>query len=216
MPPRAVLFDFDGVLADTENLHVAAWERTFGAMGLDVPPEVCARSVEIDDRAFLAEVFASRSIRDGDVEGWMRRKQSLVRQMIADSPRLYPGVPELVERLRGRAKLGVVTTTWRENVEEALRPAGLLAAFETIVGKEDIRAPKPDPESYRLALRRLGVAAGEAVALEDSPTGLIAAREAGVRGVAIGHRRGSGEWSAHAAYLADLADDPAVLVALGL
>src|SRR3954452_13561914 len=119
MPPRAVPFDFDGVIADTENHHVAAWERTFGLMGWDVPPEVCARAMELDDRVFLAEVFASRQITDGNLEGWVRRKQELTVEMLRDAPRIYPGVRELVDRLRGKARLAVVTTTWRENITTA-------------------------------------------------------------------------------------------------
>src|SRR5262249_27907562 len=161
--PRAVLFDFDGVLADTENIHVAAWEHTFGAMGWDVSPEDCARSMELDDRVFLAEVFARRSIADGDVLGWVRRTQGLTLRIAADSPRIYRGVPELVARLRGKARLAVVTTTWRENVAVVLGAAGLADDFEVIIGKEDVEAPKPDPACYRLALKRLKVAAGSAV-----------------------------------------------------
>ena len=155
--PRAVLFDFDGVIADTENVHVAAWERTFGAMGWDVPAEQCARAAEIDDRAFLAEVFAERKIEEGDLDGWVARKQRLAAAMLADEPRLYPGVAELVGRLAGRARLAVVSTARREDIRGVLRAGGLLDAFAAIVGKEDVRATKPDPEPYRAALERLGV-----------------------------------------------------------
>lgn len=216
MPPRAVLFDFDGVIADTENHHVAAWERTFGAMGWDVSPETCARAAEVDDRIFLAEVFASRSVSGGDIDGWVARKQDLTRQMLADAPRLYPGVAELIGRLAGRVKLAVVSTTWRENILVTLGAAGLIVPFDAIVGKEDVAEPKPDPASYRLALAELGVVPRDAVALEDSPTGLAAANAAGVRVVAVGHRRPPGDWAVGAPYVPDLASPDEVLAALGL
>jgi beta-phosphoglucomutase len=209
---RAVLFDFDGVLADTENIHVAAWERTFGALGWDVPPEVCARAAEQDDRRFLAEIFAARGIDGGYVAGWVERKQRLTRMMLADSPRLYPGVDELVRRLRRRRlKLAVVSVTWRENVAAVLKAARLADRFALIVGKDDVAEPKPDPSAYRLALERLGLEPGEAVALEDSPGGLAAARGAGLRCVAIGHRRPPGDWTGAAPYLPDLLDTEAAL-----
>ena len=67
-PPRALLFDFDGVMADTENIHVAAWQRTFADLGWEVPDEVCARAAEQDDREFLAAIFAEKKIEGGDVE----------------------------------------------------------------------------------------------------------------------------------------------------
>jgi HAD superfamily hydrolase (TIGR01509 family) len=216
MAVTAVLFDFDGVLADTENAHVVAWERTFARMGWAVPPEACARAAEVDDRDFLRDLFAERQVADGDVAGWVGRKQALTRQLLADAPWVYPGVPALLERLaRGGARLAVVSGTWRENVEAVLAPLGLRAAFDLVVAKEDVAAPKPDPEAYRVALARLGLPAGQVVALEDSPTGLAAARAAGVPVVAVGHRRPSGEWAEGAPFLPDLADLPRALEALG-
>jgi beta-phosphoglucomutase len=214
-PPLAVLFDFDGVIADTENVHIAAWERTFLRMGWDVPPEICARAAEIDDREFLRDVFLQRGVTDGNVEGWTRRKQDLALALLGDAPRVYPGIASLVERLRGTARLAVVSTTWRANVETVLRSAGLADAFRLIVGKEDVVAVKPDPSAYLLALRKLGLGASQTVALEDSPTGLAAACGAGIPAVAVGHRRPAGEWCAGREYLPDLRDTDTALRALG-
>src|SRR4051812_31493956 len=109
MPLRAVLFDFDGVMADTENIHVAAWQRTFADLGWEVADEACAGSAEEDDRAFLARIFAEREVEGGNVGGWVLRKQELTRAMLRDSPRLYPGVSPLIRKLRGRVRLAVVT-----------------------------------------------------------------------------------------------------------
>jgi HAD superfamily hydrolase (TIGR01509 family) len=206
MHPSAILFDFDGVLADTENVHVAAWERTFDEMGLDVAPEVCAQAMEEDDRVFLATLFAHRGLVGGDVDGWVRRKQALTARMLADAPRLYPGVADAVRSLAARdgLRLGVVTTTWRENVAVVLGAAGLAEAFAVVVAKEDVAAVKPDPEAYRLALARLRLGPEAAVALEDSPTGLAAARAAGIRAIAVGHRRPWGDWAGEARYIQDL------------
>lgn len=216
MPTRAVLFDFDGVLADTENIHVVAWERTFAEMGWTVGEEVCGRSVEVDDGRFLAEVFAGREIEDGDVEGWVTRKQRLTRSMLADSPRIYPGVANLVEQLKDRVRLAVVSTTWRENIEVVLGASGLLDAFGVVIAKEDVAAVKPDPECYQRALERLAVSPREAVAIEDSVTGLEAARGAGLRALAVGHRRPKGNWVGPSEFIGDLADPSAVLTTLGL
>jgi HAD superfamily hydrolase (TIGR01509 family) len=215
MAPLVALLDFDGVIADTENIHVAAWERTFLRMGWDVPPEVCAQAAEIDDRRFLRDVFLQRGVDDGDIEGWTRCKQDLTRAMLADSPRLYPGVARLVAQLRRRAVLAVVSTTWRANVEIVLTAAGLADAFALIVGKEDVNAVKPDPAAYLLALQRLGRGAAEAVALEDSPSGLDSAVAAGIPVVAVGHRRPPGGWCAGHPYLENLRDGTLALRTLG-
>ena len=77
MALRAVLLDFDGVIADTENHHIAAWQRTLAALGWQVPDEVAARSADVDDREFLRDLLAAHQITDGDIDGWVRKKQAL-------------------------------------------------------------------------------------------------------------------------------------------
>ena len=216
MPPRAVLFDFDGVIVDTENVHVAAWQRTLSRMGWELSDEAALRAAEIDDRVFLTELFAARKIERPDLDGWLGRKQELTESMLADAPQVYPGVSSLVEALRSKGvRLGIVTTTWRRNVEIVLQVSNLAGAFEVIIAKEDVEAVKPAPEGYRLALDRLKISTAEAVAIEDSPTGVEAARAAGLRVVAVGHRRPDGEWSG-GHYLRDLADLATTLEILGL
>ncbi len=216
MARRAVLLDFDGVIADTENHHIAAWQRTLAALGWQVPDEVAARSAEVDDREFLRDLLAAQQIDDGDIEGWVRKKQALMIQMLRDAPRVYPGVVELLKSLRGRVRLGVVSGTWRENVEAVLSASDLLASFDLIVGKEDVAAVKPDPEAYILALSVLGLSAGEAVAIEDSPSGLIAARAAGIPVIAVGHRREFGDWVGDSTYFSGLEPASGLLRHLGL
>jgi beta-phosphoglucomutase len=209
MPLQAVLFDFDGTLADTTNVHITSWQRTLRRIGWDVDEATCARAMEVDDRVFLSEVFAKRKIQDGDVEGWVRRKQTLTVQLLNDSPRVYPGVAELIGRLQGLTRpprLAVVTTTWRENVEVVLKAAGLRDAFAEIVGKEDVSELKPDPACYRLALERLGLVPGSAVAIEDSPTGLQAAGSAHLTAIAVGHRRPPGDWHEGFPFAATIAE----------
>src|SRR5262245_21660548 len=200
MTPRALLLDFDGVIADTENHHVSAWQRTLVAIGWDVPDDECVKAMEQDDRIWLSELFERRKIKGGDIEGWVRRKQAVTRSLLADSPRVYPGVAALAGRLRGKLTLGVVTSTWRENVVAVLEAAGLRPAFELIVAKEDVVLPKPAPECYRKAVEKLKLRPGEVVAVEDSPGGLAAALAAGVVAVAVGHRRPLGPWSGDAPF----------------
>lgn len=216
MRPKVVLFDFDGVLADTENIHIAAWERTFGQMGLDVAPDQCALAAEIDDYEFLRGVFGRKKIESGDLTGWVRRKQEFAVAMLQEWPPLYPRVTSLVNAVSETCRLAVVTTTWRANVESVLRPTGLWDRFGWCIGKEDVAEQKPSPEAYKIALERMKVPASKAVALEDSPTGLTSALGAGIRVVAVGHRRPKGEWCEGLPFIEDFTDVPAVLKILGL
>ncbi len=204
------------MIADAENHHIAAWQRTLCALGWHVPDEVAARSAEIDDRDFLRELFASQQIDGGDIEGWVRKKQALTVSLLRDAPRIYPGVVELVGQLRGRMRLVVVTGTWRQNVETALTASGLAGAFELIVGKEDVARVKPDPEAYLLALRHFECSGSQALAIENSPSGLAAATAAGIPCLALGHRREFGEWVKGAVYVAGLEPVSGLLGYLGL
>ena len=185
-------------------------------MGWELSPTTsCAEAAEIDDRAFLAALFAARGMEGADIEGWVRRKQDLAETMLADAPRPYPGVVDLVNSLRGETRLGIVTATWRRNVKVVLDRLGLSDAFEVIVAKEDVAEVKPAPDGYTLALKRMELAASDAVAIEDSPPGVASARAAGLRAIAVGHRRPEGEWSEGCPFLADLADGGMARSALG-
>ena len=201
MPLKAVLFDFDGVIAETENHHVAAWQRTLGAMGWQVPDEIAARAAEVNDREFLSDLFTLRGVPVDQVDEWVRRKQVLTVNCCRPRRASIRGWSSWSETLRGKVRLAVVSGTWRENIQAVLEAAGLADAFETIVGKEDVTARKPAPEAYQLALKRLRLSARSAVALEDSPTGMASARAAGLRVIAVGHRRPFGDWVGDAAYI---------------
>ena len=214
------LFDFDGCLADTKNVHIAAWERAFGEVGWEVAPEEAAETAEIDDRAFLRKFFAKRKLADAQVnfEAWLDRKKRIALQILQDSPRLQHGVVRLIQALRdsGAVRLAVVSTSHRANIETVLKAHGLLDAFELIIAKEDVVAVKPDPEGYSLAVERLSADPEQTVVIEDSPTGLAAARAAGLRVIAVGHDRPQGEWCGDAPYLPDFRDLDAALRVIGL
>ena len=216
MPPRAILFDFDGVIAATENHHVAAWQRTLGFLGLTIGDQAAACAAEVDDRDFLREFFEGRDIPVDKVDEWVDRKRALTVELLKHAPRVYPGVVELVGVLRDRARLAVVSGAWRECVETVLNAAGIADAFGVIVAKEDVTERKPHPEAYTLALKKLRLAPGSVAAIEDSPTGLASAREAGIRRlIAVGHRRPLGDWIGDAAFVEKLGPGAEVLERLG-
>jgi HAD superfamily hydrolase (TIGR01509 family) len=213
--PSAVLFDFDGVLADTENVHVAAWERTFQSMGWDITPEVCARSAEQDDRLFLADVFGSLGV-TGDLDGWVARKHRLALDLLADEPRLYPGAADLVRWLAPRCRLAIVSTSRLDAIRAVLDPAGLTSFFSLIVSKDDTPRSKPDPAPYQHALAKLPASPVDCVSLEDSLVGLSSSQAAGIPTVVVRHRRAGGEWIRGVPLLPNLTDLDHCLRALGL
>ncbi len=215
MPPTAVLFGFDGVLADVENVHVVAWQRTLSRLGWEAPDDVAARAAAMDDRGFAAETFARRGAVDADLDGWVRAKRELTARMIGLNPRPFPGVVPLVRALAGRVRLAIVADDRREDVDAFLAATRLTDAFELVVAAGDAPSPPPAPDALLAALTRLGVAAAEAVAVAASPPTLAAAVAAGVPSVAVGHRLEAGGWSAGATFVPDLEPPADALAALG-
>lgn len=219
MPPTAVLLAFDGVLADTENYHVAAWQRTLARLGWDLPDDVAARSVELDDHTFAAEVFARRGVVQADLDGWVARKRQVTLEMARFHPRLFPGAAELVTSLAGRARVAVTADARRDVVRAVLGGRGLLDAIELIVAADDVKTLRPEPELLRLALRRLKLKpdapGGGVLAVEGGAAGLRAARLARVSALAVGHRRPFGDWVGDAPYVSALEPVAGLLSQIG-
>jgi HAD superfamily hydrolase (TIGR01509 family) len=182
---RAVVFDMDGLLLDTELLwHQAETElfaRHDAEFTWDDKMQVIGSSF-----AFTADYFARRldlpaERGPGLVEEMMELMHGYLREQVAGRP----GAIELVERLRGHTRLGLASNSPRTMVDTALATARLADAFEAIVTSDDVEHPKPAPDLYLLACERLGVAPDEALALEDSPSGVAAAKAAGLTCIAV-------------------------------
>ena len=184
---RAVVFDMDGLLLDTEVLWHEAESELFrrhgGEFTWDDKMAVIGTSF-----GFTADYFADRLGRPREegpalVEEMIGLMHDLVRHQVD----ARPGAVELVTRLRQAAgmRLGLASNSPRFLVDDALRTAGLADAFDAIVTSDDVEHSKPAPDIYLLACERLGVAPSEALALEDSASGVAAAKAAGLMCIAV-------------------------------
>jgi beta-phosphoglucomutase len=177
--PQAILFDFDGVLADTEPLHCACWAEALAPQGISLDWQTYRdHCVGLSDPDLVAFV-AARAGREADFDKlWAAypRKQELFRSRALADPPISREVVTLLESLSAY-KLALVTSTSRVELEPLLRHAGILDLFDTLVCGEDVTRHKPEPEPYLLAAQRLGVT--RALVVEDSPAGLASARAAG-------------------------------------
>jgi len=197
--PRAVLFDFNGVLVDDEPIHRRLLMQTLAEEGVTVEADWARVTfLGTEDRGCLRAAFAcaDRAL-DPVLEARMlARKAARYRAEIA--ARGYPFVAGAKAAVAGLADaglvIGVVSGALRGEVEEALGALGVRRKVAIVVTAEDVTRGKPDPEGYLLALERLQRAAGgadrlihphEVVAIEDSPTGLAAATAAGLRTLAL-------------------------------
>jgi HAD superfamily hydrolase (TIGR01509 family) len=220
-PLRAILWDVDGTLAETErDGHRLAFNRAFASLGLPWRWDEAhyGRLLIITggrerllhdmfDRADAPRVPGERSALAADLH---RRKNAFYAEFVRDGGiALRPGVAALMDECDARGvRQGIVTTTSRSNVEALLRAqlgAHWAARFACVVCGEDVARKKPDPEAYASALRALDLAPLQALAIEDSPGGAAAARAAGVPVMVT-----------RSSYFADASFDEAIAIGPGL
>jgi len=176
----AILFDFDGVLVDTEPVHWACWAEVLAPLGVTLDWEFYrGRCIGIDDREML-RMMAGRSDppRDWD-QLWQRypAKQEIFRARTIAAPPFPAGIVEMLGRLRGNYRMAVVTSSGRSEIEPLLEAGGLRDYFDTLVCARDAPRHKPAPDPYLLAAERL--AARTALVVEDSEAGIASGRAAG-------------------------------------
>lgn len=182
---RAVVFDMDGLLLDTEILWHRAEVELFRRHGADFTWDdkmvVIGTSFAATSRYFAERLGRTPAEGDALVEEMLEIMHGELQQQV-DS---RPGAVELVDRLRGHTRLALASNSPRRLVDTALSSARLTDAFEAIVTSDDVEHPKPAPDLYLLACERLGVEPVDALALEDSPSGIAAAKAAGLTCIAV-------------------------------
>lgn len=179
MPFDSILFDFDGVLADSEVIHFECWTTILAPLGIPLTWEAyCANCIGITDRAML-EVLARQKNPPHDVEDlwqYYPKKKALFREKAYANPPIPEATRALLRELTGW-QLAVVSSSGRAEVEPVLERAGVLDYFSTIVTGDDVTHRKPHPEPYLLAASRLGVR--NPLVVEDSEPGAAAGKAAG-------------------------------------
>jgi beta-phosphoglucomutase len=183
---EAILFDFDGVLLDSEPVHCACWAEVLAPLGVTVEWEYYRQyGVGVDDRGML-RTMAARSDPPRDWEElWAQypAKKRLFQARMAQSPPFDPSLDGFLGRLHGAYKLAVVSSSSTTEIALILTAGGIRRHFDTMVCGEDVQRHKPAPDPYLLAARRLGVRS--ALVVEDSQVGMASGRAAGFEVVAV-------------------------------
>jgi HAD superfamily hydrolase (TIGR01509 family) len=183
---RAVLWDLDGTLVDSEDFHWQSWQHALGLDGV---------SVTFDQ---FRATFGQRN--DRILRGWLGPDAPVDRiERIADAKEAeyrrladvhgltpLPGAREWLERLRAEGwRQAIASSAPRQNVDVMLRALHLESFFDTIVSSEDVTRGKPDPQVFLTAAKRLDAAPSQSVVVEDAAAGIEAARRAGMRSIGV-------------------------------
>jgi len=179
---RGILFDMDGVIADTRQAHLEAWLEFGRIEGVEIEPEAfMARTFGRGNMQVLEEFFPGRMHDIPFILGKSDEKEGLfLRQLHAGRVAAVPGVVEFIRAARDRGiALAVGSSAPRGNIDAVLAYWGIADAFPVIVSMNDVTHAKPDPEIFLLAAKRLGIPPGDCLVLEDSLHGLDAGRRAG-------------------------------------
>ncbi len=207
MIERAVLWDLDGTLVDSEESHWLSWRDTLAAEGVSVTYEQFLDSFgQKNDRILRgwlgADADPTRIQRIGDAKEEEYRRLARERGLTP-----LPGAREWAERLHERGwKQAIASSAPRANVEVMLGVLGLSGDFDAIVSAEDVTAGKPDPQVFLKAAERVGVPPHRCIVVEDAAAGVEAARRAGMRSIGVS-RTAVLDADVFVRSLADLADD---------
>jgi HAD superfamily hydrolase (TIGR01509 family) len=192
MSAHATLFDFDGVLVDSEPSHLAAFNDVLARFGIAIDErEYIERWLGFDDAGVFRGVLADRgrAPTDAEVRALIDAKNPRFMERLATDMRVFDGAADLVRRRAARGVVGIVSGALEREIDFALKKMAVRDAVAFIVSAEHTTACKPDPEGYVLGLAELRARghadAARVVVIEDSVSGVEAAKRAGLRCVAV-------------------------------
>ena len=182
---KAFVFDFDGLILDTEEPVYRSWLEVYQAHGQELPFDrwiqiVGSSTATFDPKGHL-EQRLGRALAQEVLDRRIERRTALVR-----AQPILPGVVELIDSAREAGlRVGVASSSTRQWVNGHLERLGILERFDCVRCRDDVALVKPAPDLYLAVVECLGVAPSEALAIEDSPNGIAAAKAAGLRCVAV-------------------------------
>lgn len=182
---NAVLFDFDGVIANTLTYHVQAWQQVFAAHGVEILAEdVCLLEGQLAEE--IGRQLAEQkgvSLTENMLREMVRQKRAIYNQIT--QAMVYPAARRLIDYLKENAlKIALVTGALRQNVE-TVTGKEFLTQFDAIIAGNDVARTKPHPDPYLAAAEKLNVPPEECLVIENAPLGIRAARLAGMFCIAL-------------------------------
>ena len=186
----AVIFDFDGILVDSEPLHFRAFNQVLNPMGKGITwEEYCDTYIGYDDRDAFKEIHKAHGekLSPKELKKLIDQKAAILQEYILDGEAVpLPGAVELLKSIPVRLPVALCSGALKSDIMPILEKLGIDGVFSAIVTAEDTDKSKPDPAPYRLALEKLDIDdASTALAIEDTPAGIMSAKKAGLKVLAV-------------------------------
>jgi len=183
---KAVIFDWDGTLADTKKAVVKSFQKVLSEAGCRVSDEFIERRIGIGTKKTIIEAFRECHMRlDVSTLEKLAKEKIRIQAELTDIVNLLEGATELLETLQERTKIALATMSNRKVVDKLLPEKRIEGYFDVVVTADDIAKPKPDPEVFLVSAAKLGVKPEDCVVVEDSVFGVRAAKEAGMKCIAV-------------------------------
>ena len=186
----AVLFDFDGIIVDSEPMHYQAFQRILEPMNKGFSwEEYCKTYIGFDDRDAFKAAFKSKEEKIGsrELKAIIAEKAKIFQQLIHNGKATpLPGAVELIKSIPRKLPVALCSGALKEDILPIIENLGIDNAFTVIVTAEDTKKSKPDPAPYKLAIEKLGLDdPATAIAIEDTPVGILSAKGAGLKVLAV-------------------------------
>ena len=190
---KTILWDMDGVIADSGPFHFAAWQEIFARKGVDFTRKNFTKFFGTRND-FIIRTVLGEKLSEEDVETMVVEKEAIFRMKAKGNIRPFPGVVKLLNTIKkGNFRLALVSSAPEENIDLITGDLGIKGKFDCVISGRQVSESKPSPQIYLLAAEKLGVDPGNCIVIEDSPFGVKAAKAAGMRCLAVANAHPGGD-----------------------
>ena len=187
MKKKAVIFDMDGVVSDTQKFHAEVESVLLKEYGIDLSPEKITKTYSgVADEKMFEELFEKHNVTVPSIDALVSRKWDVMRDLSRGRIEPIPHVLTLIQELKKEGfKLAIASASTKEFINEVMKELALENYFDELVSAQEVKQGKPAPDIFLLAASRLGVAPEESVVIEDGRSGMIGAKEANMKCIGL-------------------------------
>ncbi|MBI3033325.1 HAD family phosphatase [Candidatus Woesearchaeota archaeon] len=182
---KAVIFDLDGVIIDSEPLHIKALQKTVALHGKNIDHSYISRFIGVHDKQFFENVKHDFNLQP-TVEDFIKQRDNILFELMREKLKLFHGFRTFLTMVKGKnMKLAITTSSSRFYTQFVLEKFNLKHNFPVLVCGDDVQHPKPHPEPYQKTIEQLQLQPEECIVIEDSIAGLTSAKAAGTHTIAV-------------------------------